>query len=80
MSLALQGRLDQAVVEWDPRAALGVVMAAGGYPDAYGKGYEISGLGAPESSMVKTFHGGTRIRDGEVVTSGGPGALRHRAG
>jgi phosphoribosylamine--glycine ligase len=69
--LALQGRLDQAVVEWDPRAALGVVMAAGGYPDAYGKGYEISGLGAPESSMVKTFHGGTRIRDGEIVTSGG---------
>ncbi len=48
-----------------------LVMAAGGYPDTYSKGYEITGLSAPESSMVKTFHGGTQIRDGKVVTSGG---------
>ena len=69
--LALQGRLDEAAVDWDSRAALGVVMAAGGYPDAYQKGREITGLGTAGSDTVKTFHAGTQIRDGKVVTSGG---------
>ncbi len=69
--LALQGRLDEAAVDWDPRAALGVVMAAGGYPDTYQSGHEITGLGTAGSDTVKTFHAGTQIRDGKVVTSGG---------
>ncbi len=69
---ALDGRLDQIDAEWDPRAALGVVMAAGGYPDAYEKGKPISGLEAaallPDG---KVFHAGTSLADGEIVTSGG---------
>ena len=69
--LAVKGRLDRASVKWDPRAALGVVMAAGGYPEAYEKGNEISGLDSADSDWVKTFHAGTRIHNGKVVTSGG---------
>jgi len=69
---ALTGRLDRTEVAWDPRAALGVVMAAGGYPDAYEKGHPISGseaaTGLPD---CKLFHAGTRLADGAVVTSGG---------
>jgi phosphoribosylamine--glycine ligase len=68
---ALEGGLDQVQAEWDPRAALGVVMAAGGYPGAYGKGDVISGLDGADSETVKVFHAGTAERDGEVVTSGG---------
>ncbi len=69
---ALDGRLDHIDADWDPRAALGVVMAAGGYPDAYEKGKPISGLEAaallPDG---KVFHAGTSLADGEIVTSGG---------
>jgi phosphoribosylamine--glycine ligase len=68
---ALAGRLDQTSAKWDPRAALGVVMAAGGYPDAYRKGEPISGLDAAARLPGKVFHAGTAIRDSEVVTSGG---------
>jgi phosphoribosylamine--glycine ligase len=69
---ALEGRLDQVHAQWDPRAALGVVMAAGGYPDGYGKGYPIGGLdAAARMTDCKVFHAGTRLDDGEVVTSGG---------
>jgi phosphoribosylamine--glycine ligase len=69
---ALDGRLDEASVDWDPRVALGVVMAAGGYPGAYEKGKVIGGLDRFDDwDDVKVFHAGTRQADGEVVTAGG---------
>ncbi|HHJ15437.1 MAG TPA: phosphoribosylamine--glycine ligase [Gammaproteobacteria bacterium] len=68
---ALEHRLDQVQAEWDPRASLGVVLAAGGYPGDYEKGDVISGLDAVQEQGVKVFHAGTQIKDGAVVTSGG---------
>jgi len=68
---ALDGRLDRVQAEWDPRAALGVVMAAGGYPGDYRKGDVIHGLPTVEQPDVKVFHAGTAERDGQVVTRGG---------
>ena len=68
---AIAGRLDQVEAEWDRRVALGVVLAAQGYPESPRKGDPISGL--PESPMedAHVFHAGTTERDGAVVTSGG---------
>jgi phosphoribosylamine--glycine ligase len=66
----LTGRLASLTAEWDPRAALGVVMAAGGYPAGYEKGKPISGLGESPQD-VKVFHAGTAIAADTVVTSGG---------
>lgn len=68
---ALDRRLDQVTMDWDPRAALGVVLAAGGYPDAVRKGDEIRGLAEAAKLAGKVFHAGTSLRDGQVVTSGG---------
>lgn len=72
---ALEHKLDQVSAEWDERPAVGVVMAAGGYPDAYSKGQVISGLDQAVASGVKVFHAGTALRTGaqgqEVVTAGG---------
>jgi phosphoribosylamine--glycine ligase len=68
---ALEGHLDTATVEWDERAALGVVMAAGGYPDEYRKGDAIEGLDSVEAGGCKVFHAGTRMQDEVIVTSGG---------
>jgi phosphoribosylamine--glycine ligase len=68
---ALDGRLDKARVDWDERAALGVVLAAGGYPGAYEKGHPITGLDTPFPEHVKVFHAGTALDDSSVVTSGG---------
>jgi phosphoribosylamine--glycine ligase len=68
---AIEGRLDKASAQWDPRAALGVVLAAEGYPDSYEKGFPIGGLDNNFPENVKVFHAGTSERDGEVVTSGG---------
>ena len=62
--------LDQIEAEWDPRAAVGVVLAAGGYPDSYPKGDVIS-LPASTASGSKIFHAGTATNDGQVVTNGG---------
>ncbi len=67
---ALEGRLDEVQADWDPRVALGVVMAAGGYPEGYRKGDVIRGLEATLPD-TKVFHAGTTLKDGEVVTSGG---------
>jgi phosphoribosylamine--glycine ligase len=67
---AVDGQLDQAKCEWDPRAALGVVMAAGGYPESYEKGHEIGGLDQ-DMADTKVFHAGTQLKDGKVVTAGG---------
>ncbi len=68
---ALDGRLDACEAVWDSRAALGVVMAAGGYPESYRKGERISGLEAAARLPGKVFHGGTQLQGGDVVTSGG---------
>ncbi len=67
---ALDKKLDQASIEWDSRAALGVVLAAGGYPANYAKGDVISGIPAATSES-KVFHAGTAEKDGQVVTNGG---------
>jgi phosphoribosylamine--glycine ligase len=68
---ALDGHLDAVAAEWDERAALGVVLAAGGYPDSYRKGDIIEGLPAIADSDCKVFHAGTQESAGSVVTSGG---------
>ena len=73
LEAALDGRLDQQKIDWDKRAALGVVLAAGGYPGSYKKGEVIHGLGkAAESTNSKVFHAGTaKNNQGEIVTNGG---------
>ncbi len=68
---ALDGGLNGVQAQWDERAALGVVMAAGGYPGEYGKNDVISGLPENPEPDCKVFHAGTALRDGAVVTSGG---------
>ncbi|AVV33862.1 phosphoribosylamine--glycine ligase [Halomonas sp. SF2003] len=68
---AEDGRLDTQTCEWDSRAAVGVVQAAGGYPASYRKGDVISGFDAAEATGCKVFHAGTAEQDGQVVTSGG---------
>ncbi|MEY4195479.1 MAG: hypothetical protein RLZZ226_1847 [Pseudomonadota bacterium] len=68
---ALDARLDQVQAEWDERPALGVVMAAAGYPDAYPKGQVIRGLPTAETVDLKVFQAGTREDTGQVVTDGG---------
>lgn len=67
---ALDGKLDQATIQWDARAAIGVVLAAGGYPGDYDKGDVITGIPA-ETPDSKVFHAGTAEKDGQIVTSGG---------
>jgi phosphoribosylamine--glycine ligase len=67
-----EGRLEEAFLKWDPRPAVCVVMASGGYPDHYQKGQVITGLPeAEELDEVVVFHAGTQRRNGAVVTSGG---------
>jgi phosphoribosylamine---glycine ligase len=69
---ALDGKLAGVEVDWDPRAAVGVVLAAGGYPDAVRKGDEIRGLDAAAKLPGKVFHAGTALdAAGRIVTSGG---------
>jgi phosphoribosylamine--glycine ligase len=69
---AVNGTLDTQSAEWDSRRAVGVVLAAGGYPEAYASGAAISGLdAAPDSAEAKVFHAGTKLDGDEVVTSGG---------
>jgi len=67
---ALDGTLDQADAQWDTRAALGVVIAAGGYPDAPRKGDRITGL-PPGGDDYHVFHSGTALNGKDVVTNGG---------
>ncbi len=68
---ALAGNLDITDSDWDERAALGVVLAAGGYPDSYQKGAVISGLPNTESNDSKVFHAGTQQQGNDIVTAGG---------
>ncbi len=68
---ALDKRLHEVSAHWDTRAALGVVLAAGGYPDNYRKGDVIHGLEQAAHLEGKVFHAGTGMQDGKVVTQGG---------
>ena len=68
---ALDKKLDTATANWDSRAALGVVLAAGGYPESYAKGSPIVGLDNCDTESCKTFHAGTAKNGNDVVTSGG---------
>jgi len=68
---ALDGRLSKVDADWDPRAAVGVVLAAAGYPDTVRKGDVIHGLEAASRLPGKVFHAGTAMRGSDVVTNGG---------
>jgi phosphoribosylamine---glycine ligase len=71
---ALKGELDKATIDFDSRPAVGVVMAAGGYPDSYAKGKVIHGLDANQGKLnkdCKIFHAGTAQSNGNIVTNGG---------
>jgi phosphoribosylamine--glycine ligase len=69
---AIDGKLDSVTAQWDPRASLGVVLAAGGYPGDYHKGDVIKGLPETDMEGEKVFHAGTSLDDnGNVVTAGG---------
>ena len=68
---ALDKRLNDVTAEWDPRAAVGVVMAAGGYPEEYRKGDIIEGLETVDTEKTRVFHAGTAFDQGKIVTAGG---------
>ena len=68
---ALDGDLNQVTTQWDPRQAVGVVLAAGGYPGAYDKGMVIAGLDTVDTDDTKVFHAGTAVNEGDIVTNGG---------
>ena len=67
---ALDRRLDEMAAQWDPRPAVGVVLAAGGYPGSYEKGHPIEGLEGDWPASTKVFHAGTR-QDGDAITTQG---------
>jgi phosphoribosylamine--glycine ligase len=68
---ALAGELDKTSSDWDERAALGIVLAAGGYPDAYQSGAIITGLTDKEPQDTKVFHAATQQVGDNLVTAGG---------
>jgi len=68
---AIDGTLDRCKTAWDPRPAVGVVLAAGGYPGDYRKGLPITGLDKAAQLEGKVFHAGTRLNGDQVVTNGG---------
>ena len=69
---AIDGKLNQSKTQWDQRTSLGIVLAAGGYPDSYNKGDVITGLEGTETESTKVFHAGTTTNNnGDIVTNGG---------
>ena len=72
MEAVIDERLDEINIEWEDNAAVCVVMASGGYPVSYKKGYEISGIADAEAmdDMI-VFHAGTKVSDGKILTNGG---------
>jgi len=71
LEATIDGNLETAKIEWDPRVAVTVVMASGGYPGKYDIGAPISGLERAASEDVQIFHAGTRRENGEILTNGG---------
>jgi len=72
MAAVCNHKLDEVRLEWDPRPAVCVVMASGGYPGSYTKGYEITGIDAADAMEdVKVFHAGTATAEGKLVNNGG---------
>jgi phosphoribosylamine---glycine ligase len=72
MVATAEHRLDEITLEWDPRPAVCVVMASGGYPGDYRKGHEITGIEQADALPdVKVFHAGTAITNGKLVNNGG---------
>lgn len=71
MEAVIDERLDEIDIKWADNAAVCVVMASGGYPVSYQKGYEINGLEDVKSDDLIVFHAGTAIKDGKTVTNGG---------
>jgi phosphoribosylamine--glycine ligase len=71
LEASLEGKLHANHADWDPRAALGVVLTAAGYPGNYCKGAVISGLDSGDLPETKIFHAGTGMRDSKIVTAGG---------
>jgi len=72
MLATCHGKLDEVTINWDPRPAVCVVMASGGYPGTYAKGNVITGIEeADKLEDVKVFHAGTAQKDGQIVTNGG---------
>jgi phosphoribosylamine--glycine ligase len=68
---AVAGKLDQITIAFTERAAVGVVLAAGGYPDMYAKGIEIRGLDGIDTNNARVFHAGTTLINDKVLTNGG---------
>lgn len=68
---AIEGKLDQTSIEWNPQTALGVVLASRGYPESASKGDVISGLDSEFEQKAKVFHAGTKEQDNNIVTNGG---------
>lgn len=71
LDAAVDGRLDQVSVDWDPRSVVTLVLASHGYPRGYEKGYKIHGLDRDYGPDVQIFHAGTKKTDGEWYTNGG---------
>ncbi len=69
LQATIDEKLEDVEMEWDPRPAVCVIVASGGYPGAYETGYEIEGLDNAGDAVV--FHAGTQAKDGKIVTSGG---------
>ena len=72
MEAVIDERLDEIDIEWEDNAAVCVVMASGGYPVSYKKGFEISGIADAEADKsIVVFHAGTKLSDGKILTNGG---------